>query len=1029
MLLLAMGMLLLYVQVAAQTRTVSGKVTDNTGAPVPNASVTIKGASIGTTTGPDGSFSLSVPATAKQLEVSSVGFAVQTFDLTRSGIVNISLSNVASEIAEVVVTGYSREKKQNFTGAATQLSAKVVETVPVGSFEQALQGRAPGLLINSGSGQPGTSANINIRGIHSITGAFAQPLIVLDGVPLPAGDLQTINPNDFESITVLKDASAAALYGARGGLGVIVITSKKGKAGTSTFSYRTQFGITNPPFWNKFDMMDTKEILAYEEWLGTAGFPTNTPGWAYSKVNPSYAAASDAEKAFRDRMLDSISQINTDYTDVLFRNGFSQLYEINLSGGAEKTRFFLSAGVFDQEGTDLSSRLRRYTARFNIDHTSGKLNLTFNTLAGYSITNLSEGEFLGNSARNAFQMAWRAKPYENPYKPDGTLNYGSNTTMALKQIANVLEGIENSVLRQNQIKVNSGLTLSYRLLPSLTIKNTLGLDVSSDRFQRWIRPGSYIGSLQSNGASGIDQESYRMIAQIINTSGVFYSQKFNVHEVEAGAFFEVVRAYQKGLGFTLYNLDPRLEETGQGAGPLPTATTAQFASSAKSGYGIRSYFATARYTYDNRYTFTANVRRDGTSRIANDANKEITTWSAGVSWNAMEENFMKNQDVLTEFRMRLSYGSVPNIGSIRTNNFGLPLINITNYLGPQVPGYGPTTYAGSNIPGQAPTSTGNPNLKIETIQKFNVGTDFGLWRNRARFVIDAYYDKTVDLFADQGIPVEAGFGTPSTIPINAGVMTNKGIEFMVNVDVVKSKDWLVTLGMNHAINKNKIEDLGQVNEIPSGTFVIREGLPYGSHYATHYLGADPATGAPVFEKEDGTTTTDPAEAFLFAKFGTFLPVHTGGFTLDVKWKNFTINALFSYQFDVMRYNNIENWVTRGITGYHSSVNASKRLLTEQWQKPGDQKFYQFPAYDRGFTSADVQDAKFLRFRNLVIAYNIPSFNIAGQKILKTARIYVQGQNLFIWSPWRGPDPEDNNNISLNEFPNSRMFVAGIDISF
>jgi TonB-linked SusC/RagA family outer membrane protein len=1031
MLLLAMGMLLLCAQVSAQSRTISGKITDNTGSPVPNASITVKGTSIGTTSGPDGSFSFSVPTTAKQVEVSSVGFALQSFDITRSGVLSISLSNAASEIAEVVVTGYSREKRAQFTGAATQLSGKVVETVPVGSFEQALQGRAPGLLINSGSGQPGTSANINIRGIHSITGAFAQPLIVMDGVPLPAADLQTINPNDFESITVLKDGSAAALYGARGGLGVIVITTKKGKAGTSNFGYRTQFGVTEPPNWNKFDMMNTREILQYEEWLGSEGFTTNTPGWVYSPLNPTYATATPAEQALRDHLLDSISQIYTDYCDILFRNGFSQLHEINLSGGSDKTRFFLSAGLFDQEGTDLRSRLKRYTARFNIDHTTGKLNLSFNTLAGYSITNFSEGEFLGNSARNSFQMAWRSKPYENPYKPDGTLNYGTNTTLALKQVANVLEGMENSLWTQHQIKINSGLTLAYKLFDWLTVKNTLGIDMSQDRFQHWIKAGSFYGSTSANGGNGIDQESSRITTQLINTTGAMFSNRFGgVHEVEAGAFFEVVQGFQKSLGFTLYNLDPRLGPTGQGAGTLPTATTAQFGSSARTEYGIRSYFATAKYTYDSRYTLTANVRRDGTSRIANTQNNEITTWSAGFSWNAMEENFMKNQNILTEWRMRFSYGAVPNIGSISTGTFGVTLANVTNYLGPQVPAYGVGgNYSGVNITGQVPTTPGNPNLKIETIQKFNLGTDFSVWRSRARFIIDAYYDKTVDLFVSQGIPVTTGFGTPSTIPINAGVMTNKGLEFTASVDVVKSKDYLVTLGINHSININKIEDLGQVNEIPSGTFVIREGLPYGSHYATHYLGADPATGAPVFEKEDGSSTTDPGQAFLFAKFGTFLPKHQGGLSLDFKWKRLTLSALFSYQFDVRRYNNIENWVTRGITGYHASVNASRRLLTEQWQKPGDEKFYQYPAYDRGFSSSDVQDAKFMRFRNLVVAYQIPELSIAGKRLIKTARIYVQGQNLAIWSPWRGPDPEDNNNISLNEFPNTRMFVAGIDINF
>lgn len=1030
-----MAILLCIAQLSAQSsRTITGKVSDDKGDPVFGASVLIKGSKTGTTTDLNGDFRLNVPASAKAIVVSAINHLPAEIPIGPNNAYTVSLKNDNKNLEEVVVTGYGRERKARFVGAASVLSAKVVETVPVGSFDQALQGRAPGLLINSASGQPGASANVNIRGIHSITGAFAQPLFIVDGIPLAAQDMQTINPNDFESITILKDASAAALYGARGGLGVIVITTKKGKAGTSNFTFRTQFGFTEPPNWNKFDMMNTSEILQYEERLKLA----STPGWTYSKNNPAYAALSDAQKARNDFLLDSIGNIDTDYKDYLFRKGTSQLYEINASGGTDKTRFFLSTSVFDQKGTDLSSRLRRFTGRFNIDHTANKLSIQFNTTAGYSITNYSEGEFLGNSARNSFQMAWRAKPYENPYRADGSIIYGTNTTLALKQIGNVLEGMENSLWQQNQIKINSGLTLAYKLLPTVTIRNTLGIDVSDDRWQRFIKANSYIGSLQSFGGAGINSEAHKINAQLINTLSTVYANRFDRHELEVGGYFEVLRGYQKGLGFTLYNLDPRLDQTGQGAGSIPVSagqtTYPQNATSAKSGFGIRSYFGTARYTLDNKYTVSANIRRDGTSRIANEANKEITTWSLGVAWNAFMENFMQNQSFFTDLKVRASYGSVPNIGSISTStyNAGGGLVTVTNYLGPQILSFGSTPgfqYAGSPITGQAPVTAANPELRIETIKKANIGMDIAFWTNRARLTLDVYKDKTEDLFVNLALPGTSGYGVGFLTPVNAGIMTNQGIEISAAVDIVRNKqvDW--TVGFNHAINKNEIEDLGPVNEIPTGTFIIREGLPYGSHYAQHYLGADPATGKPRFETLDGKETLDPGAAPQFAKFGTFLPKHVGGFYTDIRFGNITVNALFSYQFDVSRYNNIENWITRGIAGYHSSVNASKRLLTQQWQKAGDVAYYQAPAYDRGFNSSDVQDAKFLRFRHLNVAYNIPEINVKGTKVIKSAKFYVQLLNIAIWSPWRGPDPEDNNNISLNEFPNPRMFVTGIDINF
>lgn len=1026
---------------AQNNRTVTGKVTGDKGVPLVGATVSVKGSSVKTLTINDGSFRIQAPNNAKSLEVSYVGYATQEINITGKNSVDVSLVVNDASLTEVVITGYTREKKSQFVGSATTLSSKVVETVPVGAFDQALQGRAPGMQVSSASGQPGTSALITIRGIQTLTNSLSSPLFIVDGVPLPAGDMATINPNDFESITVLKDASAAALYGARGGLGVIVITTKRGKTGTNV-TYRNQFGVTEPPSWNKFDMMNTQEILSYEERLGMQGYTTNTPGWIYSKNNPTYAglAATSpagnpyaASKARYDFIRDSIGAINIFYPEILFRKGFTQNHEINVSSGNERTRMFLSAGYFDQKGTDLTSRLARYTTRINLDHNADKVSIRWNTAAGYSVNTYSEGEFRGNSTLNSFQMAWRAKPYENPYNSNGTLNYGTSTSLALKQVANLLEAMQNTLSTQHQIKINSGLTLSYKVLPTVTLKNTLGIDLADDRWQRNIAANSFIGGQQANGGKGYDAEAYKLTTQIVNTSSAVFSKRFkDVHDVELGGYFEVIRGFQRGLGFQIWNLDPRLSLTGQGAGPLPVASATQQGSSAKSQYGIRSYFATARYTYQNKYTLNANVRRDGTSRILNPDNKEITTWSAGLIWNAMEESFMKKQGILTDLKMRVSYGSVPNIGSIGNGTaFGIPggLIAVSNYLGAQVPSYGSTTYAGSPIGGQAPTNTGNPDLKIETIRKFNLGADFSVWQNRARFIVDVYKNVTKDLFVSNNIPATAGVGSGASLNINAGSMQNKGIELAASVDIVKKRDFDITLNANHAINRNKITSLGQVKEIPGGTGITRVGLPFGTHYAVHYLGADPATGKPLYEKEDGTSTTDFAQAFNFDKFGTYIPVHVGGFGAEVHIKRITISAHFSYQFDVKRYNNIENWVTRGITGYHSAVNASRRLLTQQWQKPGDVAWYQSPAYDRQFTSSDIEDASFLRFKNLTMAFNLPEVSLGSTKLIKSGRFYVQGQNLYIWSKWRGPDPEDNNNISLNEFPNPRAFVAGFDINF
>ncbi|MCZ8215860.1 MAG: TonB-dependent receptor, partial [Cyclobacteriaceae bacterium] len=396
-----------------------------------------------------------------------------------------------------------------------------------------------------------------------------------------------------------------------------------------------------------------------------------------------------------------------------------------------------------------------------------------------------------------------------------------------------------------------------------------------------------------------------------------------------------------------------------------------------------------------------------------------------LGWDVMNESFMQSQNIVTDLKVRGTYGEVPNIGSIPGGNFGLPggLFNIPNYLSQQLPSFGASTaFAGSAIPGLVPTSPGNPNLKIETVQMYNVGFDLGLF-DRANLVVDLYQNTTIDMFVNQPLGATTGFGGTS-LAVNAGRMSNKGIELTLNGDVYRRGDFSIDANWNHAINVNKIEDLGAVDEYPTGTFLIKKGIPYGSHYTYDYIGADPATGQPVYRKADGTTTFSQADAGQVANFGTFLPKHVGGFGLSAKYKRLELSSFFTYQFDVVRSNNVWNWVTRGTPGYANAVNQATVLLTEQWQQPGDVKFYPAPQYDKGFTSADLMDAKFLRFRELTIAYTFPKVLFA-----KEIRVYARGQNLKIWSPWKGLDPEDDNNISLQEYPNPRMVVFGVDFSF
>ena len=1009
-------------QVLAQgSKKISGKIVDQK-TKQGLGGVTVNAGKVNALSDANGNYQINV-TDQKSVSFSIVGYDKLSRTIGAATTINVELVSVEAVLEEVVITGYARENKSKFAGAVTTISGKTVNDVPVGSFDQAFQGRVPGMLVNSGSGQPGSSAQVTIRGIKSIQGAGAQPLYVLDGVPIPAFDMQTLNPDDFESITVLKDATAAAIYGARGGTGVIVITSKRGKTGKNVVTYKTQYGITRRPNFDRMDLMNTREMLAYEEREKLVG----TPGWNWSANNPVIPAGMTA--ASKQFSLDSLRNIDIDYANIFYREGISKSHELTLSGGSDRTKFFLSGAYFDQEGIDLGSSLKRYTIRFNLDHSTDKFTAQFNSTIGYSKSQLAEGDAQGNSPRNPFQMTYRAKTYENPYNLDGSLRFGASTSMAYRQVANLLEGLQNTTRGYDQIKMVGNGLLAYKLFPTLTVRNNLGVNASSNYINRYVNADSYVGSLQSFQA-GVAQESNTVTSEFINTSSVLYNEKFGKSEIEASANFEIVRGFQRGLGFTLFNLDKRLTQTGQGATALPTngaATYPQNASSAKSGFGIRSYFATAKYTYDNKYSLNANIRRDGTSRIVNEENREVTSWSAGFTWNALQERFLSKQSIFSDLKVRLSFGIIPNIGSISTSSYGAGLQSITNYQGPQVPTFGTAAYAGSTIGGLVPNSPGNPNLQIERIQKANIGIDFSVWNGRARFNLDAYDEKTLDLFVNQPLSGTTGFGS---LYINAGKMQNKGLELNAKVDVVRTRDFGVTIGVNHSYNVNKILDLGSVNEFFLGTFVIREGLAYGTHYNYNYLGADPATGAPRYEAPDGSVTNDIAKAGQFAKFGNYLPKHQGGLDFEFRYKAFSINGLFSYQFDVVRSNNTRNWITRGTPGYHTIVRASRELIDNQWTAPGDNKFFQKSTFDRGFTSSDLEDARFLRFRNLVVAYQLPAIKGPNGKPMFTGgRLYAQGQNLAIWSPWRGLDPEDNNNISLNEYPNPSMFTLGLDINF
>ena len=995
----------------AQNRTITGVVTDDQGNPIPNASIQVKGTRVGTISGADGTYSLSVPASAKTLVISSVNRITVELPVRTATEISATLRVDDKALTEVVITGYSIRKKTEFTGANTKVASKQIEQVPIASFEQILQGRVPGLYIASGSGQPGTAARVNVRGVGSISGGN-DPLYVLDGIPIESGVFRSLNPNDFATVDVLKDAAGAGLYGSRGANGVIVITTKRGRSGRTQIQYRSQMGYSEPPSLNNLQLMNTAQRLEYEEKVlgGPAGILTPNsltgfPGWDYSPANPRFQNLTPAVRAAEALLLDSIRGVNTNFADIFFQKGKFSQQEVNASGGSQNLSFFTSLSYFKQEGIILESGLERYTFRGNLDFKNKRLTVGIRAGAGFSSQNNIESE-AGVALANPIAAAFLELPYRRL-----RLNNGKTDTRAGNTAPNAFDRIFTTTAESNQFKGNLGITLQLELFGGLALRTTNGVDWRNNNQSRFIDPASFAGAQVAQGGQGSYGEGNLENLQLITTSGLVFNRNFKKHSINATAMMEAIRNKFRAFSLTGFGVLSRLPNTPVGitAGSptnnfIPHLGGGGLPGNGKSLNGLFSLFSTFDYTYNGRYTLSGSLRRDDPSQVPS-ANRKNIFWAVGGSWNAIAEPFFKNSSIFDDLRFRASYGETGNVNGFNSD-FG--------YLQT----YGAGGYAGA--PGTVPTSPGNPFYKLESQLITNLGIDLGFWNKRLRISVDAYNKESRNLFLNQNLSRTSGFTALST---NAAKMRNKGIEYTLGIDVVKSDDLLISIGTNGAFNKNKILDLGGVTEIPQGTGIIRVGSSIGTHFVVGWLGVDPQSGQPIYADKDNNPTNVFSAANNRSTYGTFLPTFTGGATLDVTWKGFDISALFSTAQGIKRFNN-ESFFYETT---NSNIAFNKRVeMLSTWQKPGDMTDYQRISSPRQFTSKDIEDASFVRFRNFTMGYTLKS---KSNKIFSSVRVWGQGQNLFTWTKWNGFDPEESNNIASYEFPNPRTYSVGLDLNF
>ena len=992
---------------------VVGKVVDENGSPLPGASIKVKNTTISAVANNDGSFILRNIDENAILVISYLGYAEKEVRV-KPQLGSISLSQMANKLSDVVITGYTNYTKNQSAAASTLVAAEKINQVPGLTLDQILQGRVAGMSVISTSGQPGQSASVVIRGIGSINGSSA-PLYIMDGIPIESGYFQTINPEDIESATVLKDASAKALYGSRGSNGVILFTTKKGQAGKFAVNYNSQYGFSNLSRPN-FEMMNAEQRLRFEEEIGLETGRNLGPGWTYSSKNPAYAAGTPASRLRADFIIDSLRKINTDWRDIFFQKGKFQEQQVSISGGSDKVRFYNSLNYYKQEGVAKRTGLERYALRSNVDFKEGKFSGSVNLSLGFSSSSFTEGEG-GTGAGTAMASVYYALPYENPYAADGTLVHPGNKSsyfiLDQREGSQGLERLLNSSDKTDQFKSIIGTSFAYQILPELKLSTRAGIDYRNSTDQVFINPDSYYGSRSTGntlGGKGRLTDGSRRNFNVISTSGITYAKTFeSKHDVEVSAFYEYVYNNYNSFGFSAYGIDGRLPETPAGV-TNGSATFLPSVSGGKTKSALASIIGVARYTFDEKYSITGSYRYDGSTKVA-PQNKWHGFYSVGANWNVKAEDFLKSSELISDLRIRASYGTT-------ASPFGGDFIYLPTYSAS-------TSYGG--VSGIRPVTAGNAEFDWEYVNEFNTGFDISLFKSRRlRATVDYYNKITANMFIDQPLSATSGF---STLSLSSAKMRNRGVEFEVSGDILKSNDFTWTIGVNAGYNKNEILRVTDITDsYPDGSSrIIQVGLPYGSYFAPNWAGVDPATGSAQYYNLDGTiTTTYNSNTQSVAESGSLYPKLTGGFSTSLNYKGITVSALLAFVSDVKRWNN-EDFYNENQR--YATSNQTVRMLEDRWKKPGDIATLQRFNDPRNFTSKDIQDASFLRLRNVTVGYNVPKDILDKAKFVKGVRLFVQGQNLYTWTKWRGLDPENNDVYGRFQYPNTRTYTAGLNVNF
>lgn len=1030
--LLAFGLLSTTVAFAQNTKKVTGKVTDENGKVL--SGVTVSVGAVKTTSDDNGNYSLQVPTGSSTIKFSIVGYSDADLKIGSKNTIDARLNAETNQLSEVVVVGYGVQQKKAFTGSASKIDAKEFSQLVTPSVDRQLAGRAAGVQVVAGGGDVGAPARIRIRGVNSVS-QNQSPLIVVDGVPFISGNIAAatnsnalgdINPNDIENIEVLKDGSATAIFGSRAANGVIMITTKKGsKSGAMKVNYDATFGFTSP--FKTYDLLNNAQFVEISNEKRTN---TGVTGWA---------APGDGQTYDWQRL-------------VMRDNTPTSQHNLSFSGGTAKSTYFFSLNYSDQKGILISNANKSYRIRFNFDHEINKFikvgnNLTLSKQVDNDQNNGS------NALSGGIASALRMLPNVNPFNPDHPTGYnirfpqlnqvglGPNSNPVDDNYTNPLFTLTQNRYESDKLRVNNNLYVELSPMKGLKIRSAFNYDFLNDYSTVALSPVHGDGFSSLGNIQNVGQQVQRMVWQNYMN---YNTTLFNDHNVYLTAGHEVQEDISKFVSGSLQQLsDPFFLQKNviSGSGAL------QFASGGYGVSGFQSLFGRLNYDFKNKYFVQGSVRRDGQSSLA-PTNRFGVFPGASVGYRISEEGFWKQNQFLnktfSDVKLKGSYAIVGNqLG-------GFPYLST----------FGSAAYG--NIPGLAPNLVGNAALQWERSKKLDVGLELGLFNNRFTFVADWFLNDIDQLvFA---VPTPNSAGIPgNSISQNVGTARNNGLEFALSGDIIRGKDFNWGFNANFTTLENKITSLYSVGGVPVTTIPgaynrIETGQSLNYLWGWQYVGVNTQTGNPMYSKANGTlvqrnttngsfftaadmndgnmTTSNPLTDADRVNLGNSLPTYFGAVTNNFRYKNFSLEFMIRFQGG----NKIMN-ITRQEALLSQNFHNNGTEIMNRWKAPGDVTDVPRLRYAQSATvnqtgaaiSRFVESGDFVRLQNVVFSYAFSNQSLSkfSNGYIKNARVFAQGQNLFMLTNYSGLDPDNASQSGIDNAvsPTLRILSVGLNVGF